>query len=381
FFLFPLLLLGEITAYPRRRKMWLIRSGLKEGHSYLEEGIGLGTSPILASRIVGAKGRIYALDNHPLQIILLSLRSKIRRIKNIKLILSDASKTARIIRIDILIFISGSLIIHILLQIKEIKKIADSLKISFFIIGALARDIIMEYFYEIKAPRMTMDIDLGIKISRWKQFDKLINTLEKSGEFKKLKEKRRVLYNDILIDIVPFGDISDKNERISWPPENEVVMSVMGFNEVYNYSTLVRLQNNPTLEVKIPTLPGLAILKLFAWKDNFPNRSKDAEDLLFIMKNYENAGIFDKLYKSELQLLESEDFDNQVAGIVLLGKEMSKICTNQTIEYLRKIIDEETSKNSDFNLIRDMLLPKRDDFNRILYLLKKLKEGIYYQRK
>ncbi|MBA7508664.1 hypothetical protein ES705_00596 [subsurface metagenome] len=282
---------------------------------------------------------------------------------------------------NILIDISGKLDSSYIAAIKEIKKVADSLKISFFIIGALARDIIMEYFYEIKAPRMTMDIDLGIKVSSWKQFGKLINTLEKSGEFKKLKEKRRVLYNDILIDIVPFGDISDKNERISWPPENEVVMSVMGFNEVYNYSTLVRLQNNPTLEVKIPTLPGLAILKLFAWKDNFPNRSKDAEDLLFIMKNYENAGIFDKLYKSELQLLESEDFDNQVAGIVLLGKEMSKICTNQTIEYLRKIIDEETSKNSDFNLIRDMLLPKRDDFNRILYLLKKLKEGIYYQRK
>jgi len=282
---------------------------------------------------------------------------------------------------NILIDISGKLDSSYIAAIKEIKKVADSLKISFFIIGALARDIIMEYFYEIKAPRMTMDIDLGIKISRWKQFDKLINTLEKSGEFKKLKEKRRVLYNDILIDIVPFGDISDKNERISWPPENEVVMSVMGFNEVYNYSTLVRLQNNPTLEVKIPTLPGLAILKLFAWKDNFPNRSKDAEGLLFIMKNYENAGIFDKLYKSELQLLESEDFDNQVAGIVLLGKEMSKICTNQTIEYLRKIIDEETSENSNYNLIKDMLLTKRGDFNRILYLLKKLKEGIYYQRK
>lgn len=93
FFMFPLLLLGEITAYPRRRKMWLIRSGLKEGHSYLEEGIGLGTSPILASRIVGTKGMIYALDNNPLLIIILSLRSKIRRIKNIKLILSDAKDT------------------------------------------------------------------------------------------------------------------------------------------------------------------------------------------------------------------------------------------------------------------------------------------------
>ena len=282
---------------------------------------------------------------------------------------------------NILIDISGKIDSLYISAIKEIKKVADSQEISFFIIGALARDIIMEYFYEIKAPRITMGIDLGIKVSSWDKFSKLINTLEKSGEFKRLKEKHRILYNDIIIDIVPFGDISDKNERIIWPPENEVVMSVMGFNEVYNYSTLVRLQNSPTLEVKITTLPGLSILKLFAWRDSFPNRSKDAEDLLFIMKNYENAGIFEKLYESELHLLESEDFDNQIAGIVLLGKEMSKICTNQTFVYLRKIINEETSKNSNFNLIRDMLLSKRDDFNRILYLLKKLKEGIYHKRK
>ena len=282
---------------------------------------------------------------------------------------------------NILINISGKIDSSYISAIKEIKKVAGSLKISFFIIGALARDIIMEYFYEIKAPRMTMDIDLGIKVSSWNKFEKLIDTLEKSGKFKRLKEKHRILYNDIIIDIVPFGGISDKNERIIWPPENEVVMSVMGFNEVYNYSTLVRLQNNPILDIKIPTLPGLAILKLFAWKDNFPNRSKDAEDLLFIMKNYENAGIFEELYESELQLLESEDFDNQIAGIVLLGKEMSKICTNKTFEYLRKIIDEETSENSNFNLVRDMMLSKRDDFNKTLHLLKKLKEGIYCQRK
>jgi len=282
---------------------------------------------------------------------------------------------------NILIDISGKIDSSYISTIKEIKKVTDSLNISFFIVGALARDIIMEYFYEIKTPRITMDIDLGIKVSSWNRFEKLINTLEKSRNFKKLKEKHRILYNNIIIDIVPFGGISGKNERIIWPPENEVTMSVRGFNEVYNYSTLVRLQNNPKLEVKISTLPGLAILKLFAWRDNFPNRSKDAEDLLFIMKNYENAGIFEKLYESELQLLESEDFDNQVAGIVLLGKEMSKICTNQTSEFLRKIIDEETSKNSNFNLIRDMMLSKKDDFNRILYLLKKLKEGIYYQRK
>ena len=57
------------------------------------------------------------------------------------------------------------------------------------------------------------------------------------------------------------------------------------------------------------------------------------------------------------------------------------ICTNQTNKYLKKIIDEETSENSDYNLITDMLLLKRDGFSRILYLLKKLKDGIYCQSK
>ena len=282
---------------------------------------------------------------------------------------------------NILMDVSGKIDSSYISAIEEIKKVADSQKISFIIIGALARDIIMEHFYEVKAPRMTMDIDLGIKVSSWNKFEKLIVILQKSGKFKRLKEKHRILYKDIIVDIVPFGGISDKNERIIWPPENEVAMSVMGFNEVYNCSTSVRLQDNPNLDIKIPTLPGLAILKLFAWRDNYPNRSKDAEDLLFIMKNYEMAGISEELYGSELQLLESEDFDNQIAGIVLLGKEMGKICTNKTFKYLRKIIDEETSENSNFNLIKDMLLSRRDDFDRILYLLKKIKEGIYYQKK
>jgi hypothetical protein len=92
-FTLPFWLFGEITALPRRRKMWLIKSGLKEGHSYLEEGFGIGTSPILASKIVGSSGRVYALDNHPLHIAILFLRKKTRRIKNIKLILSDAKDT------------------------------------------------------------------------------------------------------------------------------------------------------------------------------------------------------------------------------------------------------------------------------------------------
>ena len=83
----------EITSNPRRRRRWLEKSGLKKGHLYLEEGIGIGTSPILASRIVGKDGMVYALDNQPLHIAILFIRSRIRGIKNIRLIFSDAAET------------------------------------------------------------------------------------------------------------------------------------------------------------------------------------------------------------------------------------------------------------------------------------------------
>lgn len=53
----------------------------------------MGTSPILASKIVGKDGLVYALDNQPLHIAILFVRSRLRGIKNIRLIFSDAAET------------------------------------------------------------------------------------------------------------------------------------------------------------------------------------------------------------------------------------------------------------------------------------------------
>ena len=73
--------------------MWLEKSGLKKGHIYLEEGFGMGTSPIIASKIVGMDGLVHALDNQPLHIGILFVRSRLRGIKNMRLIFSDSSET------------------------------------------------------------------------------------------------------------------------------------------------------------------------------------------------------------------------------------------------------------------------------------------------
>lgn len=263
-----------------------------------------------------------------------------------------------------------------------IKNAADSLDIPFFIVGATARDLILEHCYNIKSPRRTLDIDLGVKIADWDQFKRLTDTLLATGRFSadSKKQMHRFFSGNIIIDIVPFGPISDKSRKISWPPEHEIIMSLLAFQEAYDYSIIVRLSTNPKLDVRLPTLPGLALMKLISWNDNHQERhSKDAKDLLFIMQKYEEAGNKDRLYEQELSLLEEEGFDTSLAGIRLLGRDMAKIAEEDTIEAVKEILDKETDEHSQYRLISDMLkgnLTVDVKFDDILQQAEKLRQGV-----
>ena len=191
----------------------------------------------------------------------------------------------------------------------EVKKVANSLEISFFVVGASARDFILEHCYNIKSPRMTEDIDLGVEVADWDKFYELSKALLSTGKFSKAREKQRFLFRDVYIDIVPFGPIAGKDKKISWPPEHEIFMNMLGFEEAYEYSITVRLNSKPELVIKFPTLPGLALMKIISWKDGYPNRRKDASDLALIMGNYTDAGNTERFFNEHSDLVDSEDFD------------------------------------------------------------------------
>ncbi len=83
----------EIFRNPRWRRKWLQRAGVKEGDVVLDEGFGMGTSSIAAARLVGPRGKVYALDNEPLHVVILWMRAKMRLLKNLKVFLSSADST------------------------------------------------------------------------------------------------------------------------------------------------------------------------------------------------------------------------------------------------------------------------------------------------
>ena len=80
---------------------------------------------------------------------------------------------------------------------------------------------------------------------------------------------------------------------------------------------------------------------LNAPRTNNAEDKEGAEDLLFIMEKYVDVIDQNDLYDKEATLLEEEGFDNQIACIRLLGRDMAKISNTDTLNKIKEILSSE----------------------------------------
>lgn len=264
--------------------------------------------------------------------------------------------------------------------LEGIANIANSENIPFFIVGATARDLILAKGHNIKPFRATLDIDIGVRVSDWSQYNKLKEGLVGTGEFKETREYQRLIFHNRLnIDLIPFGPIADKMGNIKWPPDEEIVMHIIGFEEAFANSQILRLGDDPILEINVVTLAGLAVMKIISWKDGYPNRRKDANDLALIMGNYTDAGNAERIFNEHSDLLDSEDFDYVKTGARLLGRDIATVLSSDLKDRVLEVLDKETGKQEGYKLIEDMLMSNTligVDFDSLLGLLAEVKKGI-----
>lgn len=265
--------------------------------------------------------------------------------------------------------------------LKSIKDVAESLDIPFFVVGAFAREIIFEYIHQIPSPRITEDIDIGVEVENWDEFQRLKSTLLDRKVLTETKAPHRFVAtgSSMIVDILPYGGISGESKTISWPPDHDMVMSMLGFEEAYRSALNVRLNLKPVLDILIPSVPALAILKLISWNDAYPSRERDAQDLLFILENYDATGIEAQLYDAHVPLLTEEEYDTRLASVRLLGRDIAHLCGAETLTTLTKILSRETDEDQGFRLLSQMV--KGTSFNGVKFeaasqLLKKLLQGI-----
>lgn len=176
------------------------------------------------------------------------------------------------------------------LLVETLRKLTDSFNHigrEFYVIGATARDIIIRQL-DTASGRKTRDLDVAIAIPDWSVFEEIKERLISDGFTKSKHMHQRFYYREYELDIVPFG-VAKEDDNIYWPPEEDIAMSVKGFNEALSECITVNIDDE--FDIKIASLHGLFILKLNAWLDRNIKTSKDAEDMSFILSNYFNANI------------------------------------------------------------------------------------------
>lgn len=221
---------------------------------------------------------------------------------------------------------------------------------EFYVIGATARDIILKQVVGSESKRRTMDLDIAIAIPNWETFAEVQDVLVADGFEKSRDFKQRFYYREYELDIVPYGNVAKDNDIIYWPPEEDIAMSVKGFDEVLSNSITVSIDNE--FSVKIASLHGLFVLKLDAWVDRNLVTSKDAEDMSFILQNYFMANI-DRGIHSEVY--EWEDFQEYVAGAYWIAFDIANLLKKEHLTYYIDIIKDELKKEEESRLINQIV--------------------------
>lgn len=248
---------------------------------------------------------------------------------------------------------------------------------SYFVGGAMARDLILWHAHGVRTGRLTQDIDLGVLIEEWDNFEVIKAHFKNSGRCDQdPKIGHRLLFRNpgnafaIPVDLLPFGGIENPDCTIGWPPASEVIMTVAGFGEAS--LSAVHVQVDTDLIVPTASLPAQAVLKLIAWMDRGQRIDKDATDFLLLISNYHSAGNEDRLYEVELELLAAAGYDLEIAGAMLLGKDAACLCSAPTAARLTVLFSNEHYHQRLLDqMIRQVLLGERDaDAKRVADYLK-----------
>ena len=249
-------------------------------------------------------------------------------------------------------------------------------RINFFVIGATARDLVLYHGYGIQAIRATHDIDLAVQVTSWQQFETLKTGLIETESFRATRMLQRLIYKDgIPVDIVPFG-LEPGSSSISWPPDHAVHLNILGVEDALKHVHKVRLRTDPVLDIAVTSPVSLAALKLITWKDRAPANTRDAPDLLLIIRNYLDMDNHERLQREHSDLV-TEDFDYVRTGARLLGRDMARALGKKAIAAIQTIIEEQTTAGNRYPLVEDMSRgASADQFEENLMLLKAVRDGL-----
>lgn len=232
----------------------------------------------------------------------------------------------------------------VLRVITQVARASQTLGFPLLLVGAMARIILLENVHGLSPGRATYDVDFAFAVDDWKQFDSLkahlvanSNCTEDSKMTQRLHMELEGMARPYKVDLIPFGGIEHTPSQIAWPPDQNFVMNVAGYQEALSAAVQVEIAEG--IVINVASLPGIAILKLFAWADRRHENSKDALDLALLLGDYHAAGNLERLYAEAIEALAAVDHDVELAGAWLLGGDAAQMAAPETVASLGELLN------------------------------------------
>ena len=263
----------------------------------------------------------------------------------------------------------------------DIRGHTKELGIDFLVVGATARDSVFVHGYGCPVERGTTDVDFGIHVASWDEFNALKDRLLAAGykaDAHKIHKLSRVDAEGLPweIDIVPFGKIADNGNVISWPPEHDVVMNVLGFSEAIEHALDVHISEDPSIVIPVASPAGMCLLKLVSWLDrDVGQRARDAIDFEYMVRSYTKIPeIREAVYDEEGQM-EAQNWVEANASAMKLGQDAREISSSATRDFLKESLFDKPSKKEEF--ARDMQRQNKRDLTQSVELLEIFSEAFF----
>jgi predicted nucleotidyltransferase len=279
----------------------------------------------------------------------------------------------------ILLDISEKIKPHNYAVLTAVYRSTQKLGIEFIVVGAGVRDFILSDGYGISTPVATYDVDIGVYVSSWAEFEKLINLLIADENFIKTNYEHRLVLPSIpgaMLDILPFGAIESPQRIVMWrQTENE--MNMTGFSEAFRAAVSIKIASSPLIIVKMLSLAGLALLKLLSWNENPDMRDRDAKDFGLIMKYYLDVQQPDYVHNTHADIASAGDYDSISARC--LGRDIAAIAGSEITRKLIDILNKESNVDGNLRFVLQMTqstIGEEIGYNRICDLLNTVSIGL-----
>lgn len=255
-----------------------------------------------------------------------------------------------------------------------IDKVMTEADAPYYLVGASA--VALQLLQQnIKPPRGTKDIDFAVMLSSITEYDAIVEGLIENG-FSEVKGVPHRLYHreyDAAVDILPFGEIEeDSTVRFV---ERNTELHVLGFREVLESPNETQIEQ---ISVKVPTLPGMVVLKLIAWGDRPDQRDNDLADVLVVLDNFFDLE-YDDIVENHHDTFPVEgEFDRLKIAAKVLGRKVQEILAKnpKVQDRIKELLNENLTDVEQSSIAKEWARLKGCEVKYSIELLQAFHEGL-----